>query len=115
MEAQVMMSVPQPAGIDSFTAFKGLEGADRKDPQKVGGLFEGIFFRMMLQQATDSSDEDPLFESTELQHVQQMFNDEIAQIMGAQGQLGIGDILEDEMKQKNNADSAATALSGLLK
>jgi Rod binding domain-containing protein len=97
----------------SFYGEKILNAKNKADPQKVGGQFEGIFYRMLLDQIQESQEDDPIFGTSEISQSTGMFYDEIAMIMGDQKQLGIGDIIAKDVLK--NASPEAQKQIGLLK
>lgn len=98
----------------SFYSNAALSGADRKSPEKVAGMFEAMFYRMLLQQARDSSLSDGLFDSPEMKQIEGMFDDELAQYMGAQGHLGVADLI-NERQAKMVSVEELNPTAGLLK
>ena len=92
-------------------ALVGVEG--KKDPKKVAGLFEGIFYRMLFQQMrAEQEGGDPLFDSGQMRQVVQMHDDEMANKLGKMGQLGIRPVLEEHMRREMGESSP---LKGLVK
>lgn len=65
----------------------------KDDPKKLGGMFEAIFYRMIFDQVRKASLDEEMFDSSALQQVRQMQDDEMAQVLGAQGHLGISDMI----------------------
>ena len=106
------------AHVEGFYS-NNVDGAAKRDPEKVAGQFEAIFYRMLLEQAKiDDESNDPLFGSSEMSQMMSMFNDEIANVMGATGGLGIGKMLlaEAEKAAANGEFSARNEpFPGLLK
>ena len=100
-------AIPPMAGaqIDGFYTDSFSEAPARRDPDKVGGQFEAIFYRMLLEQARfNEEDNDPLFGSSQMSQAMTMFNDELANVMGSKGELGIGKMLLAEAEQKDTAN-----------
>ena len=95
----------------SFYSNEMLAGNSRRDPAKVAGLFEAMFYRSMLQQARESAEEDPIFGSFQMSQMQGMFDDELANHMGMMGSLGIADMVMENVRNR----SSAVQPTGLLK
>jgi len=87
----------------SFYSNEMLTGNSRRDPEKVAGLFEALFYRSMLEQARNSAEEDPLFGSFQMSQVKGMFDDELANHMGMMGNLGIAEMIKENIQNKTNA------------
>ena len=76
---------------------------DKKNPKAVAGQFESLFYRMMFEQLRMGLEEDPLMGNNEGQQIQAMFHDELANVMGAKGDLGIGDLMMKGMEREEKA------------
>ncbi|MCB1134630.1 MAG: hypothetical protein KDK78_00050 [Chlamydiia bacterium] len=83
-------------------------GSAKQSPDAIGAQFEAILFRMLLSQVRESTFEDELFGSSEMDHVQEMRDNELAQQLGTLNALGFKDLLSQEAER----DSVA---NGLLK
>ena len=84
------------------------EAAHTKDPKKVAGMFEALFYQMMLSQMREASFGDPLFDSAATRQVQGMLDDEMANQLGQSGDLGIADMMMEMIEKQQTP-------SGLLK
>lgn len=93
----------------SFYSNNIISGADRKDPEKVAGMFEGMLYRMMLEEMRNEEFEDPLFGSSQMQQIQGMYNDELAMHLGNQGHLGFKSTVTEAVQR------AEQNTNGLLK
>ncbi len=69
-----------------------------KDPKAVAGQFESMFYRMMFEQMR--MEEDPLMEGSDGKQVQAMFHDEMANLLGSKGELGIADLVMQDMERR---------------
>lgn len=82
----------------SFFSNSLFDGADRKDPKKVGAHFEAMFYSMMFKEMRESKlAEDPL-SSSGLKQVEEMLHRELSLKLGQRGDLGIIEQLEREVK-----------------
>ncbi len=74
------------------TSFMGKDV--RNDPKKLGGQFEAIFYRTMLKQMRDAQlEEDPFENGMGAGQIRTMMDDELANVLGQRGYLGIGDMI----------------------
>ena len=82
-----------------------LEGRDKGDPKKVGGLFEAMFYRIIFQQMrTSAISEDVLMPSSAGKYMQEMYHNEMANLLGNQGKLGVVDLVVDASKKQQKAE-----------
>ena len=89
---------------------------NEKDPKKLAGQFESIFYRMIFSEMRKSSAEDEVFGSSEMQQVMGMFDDELSITLGEAGHLGFKDQIVDHMgKLDPNLKTNPTQTQGLLK
>ncbi len=97
MNQSFFVPTPAEAALPSFYSNNPLEGASRKDPKKVGALFEAIFYRMIFKEMRESelASED-LLSSSESKQARAMRDDELSNYLGAQGNLGVIDLLEKD-------------------
>jgi len=101
---------------DSFHDFQGLrdlrQGAMKDDPEalrEVARQFEALFVQMIMKSAREADaligGEDSLFNSNEMQHYQQMLDEQfslaISQGEGGQG-LGLADVLVDQLSREQS-------------
>lgn len=86
-----------------------VDGKDAQDPAKVGGMFESIFYRMILDNVRKSSEEDdPFMEGHDSQQMRAMADDQMADRLGQQGLLGISKWIEEH-------SGSARQATGLVK
>jgi Rod binding domain-containing protein len=97
----------------SFYGNASLNGPDREDPRRVGAQFEAIFYRMLFRQMRESSLDEGLFDGRDMEQFQEMQHNELANALGAMGELGIIDAVVKEASQMPTAD--ALYRTGLLK
>lgn len=88
----------QPA--TGFYSNQVLSAQDRKDPKKVGAMFESMFYRMIFKEMRASS-EDPLFGGSGMDQWKEIRDDEMAQVLGMQGKLGIADMITESIEAEN--------------
>jgi flagellar protein FlgJ len=93
---------------DSSTSFYSGAATAVKDPKKVAGMFEALFYRTMLRQVRESSMGDPLFESSATKQAQEMMDDEMAVELGKKGDLGIANMMLEMIEKRESP-------TGLLK
>ncbi|MBN4066670.1 rod-binding protein [Simkania negevensis] len=110
-----MPAAQQP--IKSYYVGGTLDAKEAADPKKVGALFEAILYRILFKEARNSSLDDGLFDSMASKQYKEMMDDEMANVMGQKGYLGIASILEKEEASlgKDNGTQHAVPLLGLLK
>lgn len=95
------------AGIQGASFYQDpLQG--EQNPEKVAGMFEAMFYRMMLSQVRSASLGDPLFSSSAVRQAEEMLHDEMANDMGKKGELGIANMMLDMVYKKQSP-------TGLLK
>ncbi len=94
----------------SYTDLAGLESvrvaARRNDPdalRAVARQFEGLFLQMMLKSMRDASFGDPLFASNGLGTYQDLYDKQLSLNLSGQGQLGLADVLEQQLKSRFGA------------
>jgi Rod binding domain-containing protein len=102
--------VPHNSSVHSFYESSVINPADRKDPRKVGALFEAMFYRMLFKQVRDSEMTEPFFSGFQSEQIQEMRDDELANSLASEGQLGISNLITDYLAKQD-----ATELSGLVK
>ena len=83
------------------------------DPKKIGARFESIFYRILLEQFNESElAEDPLMSSFQGKQMKQMYNEEIATILGNKETLGFSKKINEWMQKQNGNQ---TPIPGLIK
>jgi Rod binding domain-containing protein len=100
-----------------------LSPADRKNPKLLGAKFEAMFYRMILKQTREASLGDPLFGSSQTDSLKEMQDDEMSNVMGAEGHLGVVKMITDYMEEMESDriispkdfDTLAAAPAGLIK
>lgn len=81
----------------SFYSNNYMNDAARKDPYKLGGMFEAIFYRTIFQQMRDSSiGEDPFMNSAGAKQIRTMMDDELANALGREGHMGFGEMIAEQ-------------------
>jgi Rod binding domain-containing protein len=88
--------------IESFYGNEAFQGSSRKDPKKVAAMFEAIFYRILFKQNKEAELEDSFFGSSEMSTMKDMRNDELANQLGAMGQLGIMDMVEKFLERSTS-------------
>lgn len=83
----------------SFYGTDQLLGAGKKDAQKVAGEFESIFYRMLFKAVREASMGDPLFDTSQMQTVKEMQHDELANVLGSEGHLGVVKLVTDYVEK----------------
>ena len=93
--------------INSFYGPEVLGKESRKDPKKVAAMFEAIFYRILFKNNRETQMEDSIFGGKEMDTMKEMRDDELANNLGAQGSLGILDMVQDfiEKSQGENVIS----------
>ena len=71
---------------------------DAKNPKAIGGQFEAMFYRILFDEMR--TEEDPLMGDNEGQQVQAMFHDELSNLLGSQGKLGIADLVMKDIDRR---------------
>lgn len=103
------------ATVGKSSSYYSGESISAKDPEKVAGMFEGMFYRMMLEQMRKSPwGEDPLFDSPQLKQVRSMQDDELAHHLGNMGHLGIKDLLLEDLAKKSPQGGLLKDMNGSL-
>ncbi len=81
-----------------------LKNGNKTDPAEVGAQLESYFFRLILKEMRETAMEDPMFNSSDFQHIRQMQDDEIANLLGAQGNLGIKKMVSEYIQKTQGDD-----------
>ena len=77
-----------------------------KDPKKIGGIFESMFYKTLLQEMRKGSFGDALGESFEREQFQGMQDDQLAYNLGMQEKLGLSKLIQKQIAlAKNNSVS----------
>lgn len=90
-----------------YTDFSGLAELKRQaknDPdaslRKVAEQFEAIFMQMMLKSMREANFGDPLFDSSQSEFYQGMHDSQLAMHMSQQGNMGLADMLVQQLGQR---------------
>ena len=102
---------PQAPSFYGQDMLKGLS----KDPEAVAGQFESMFYRSLFKQMRDSQIEEPLFGGSNFEQMQAMQHDEMASYLGAQGKLGIKEMILEEIESRQGTAMEGEKNLGLLK
>ena len=81
--------------VSSYYSKGVLQGKDRKNPKKVAGMFEAVFYRILLKGIRDSSLNETLFDSQQMSTYKEMKDDELSNHLGAMGHLGVVEMVTD--------------------
>ena len=76
---------------------------DRKDPRKIGGSLESIFYRQIFKILRESALDEGLLDGFESQQLREMQHDELAEKVGHEGKLGIVDLVVDAIEMENKS------------
>ncbi|SCA62600.1 hypothetical protein SCG7109_AB_00560 [Chlamydiales bacterium SCGC AG-110-M15] len=93
--SQALLAPSSKKGKAHFFSNDPLSGLDKTDPKVVGAKFESIFYRMILKQIRESELDDGLFTSNAMKTRKEMQDDELANVLGGAGHLGIMKMIED--------------------
>lgn len=81
--------------VNSYYSTEILQGKNRKDPKKVGGLFEALFYRILFKGIRDCALDETVFDSQQMGTYREMQDDELANHLGAMGHLGVVKMMTD--------------------
>lgn len=111
------MTIPVNSG-DIYTDVSSLRNLKRDAAQgspealkKTAEQFEALFLQMMLKSMRQSSSGEGMFESDQTRFYQQMFDQQIAIDMAKKRQLGIADLLVNQLGRDDNQDVKPLNLS----
>lgn len=94
--------------VTNYYDTQGIENA-KNDPKKLAGMFEAMFYRSMFEMMRENSiDEGGLLDSYQGKQTLSMQQEQLSEILGQSGQLGIGKLIQQEMDRHQDA-------SGMLK
>lgn len=104
------------AKTDVYTDVQGLQNlryADSEDPNKIKTVakqFESVFLQMVLKSMRDATSaiDGGIFESDQMDFYQEMFDSQLA--MSLSGNLGIADLLEQQLTPKLTKTTNADAI-----
>jgi Rod binding domain-containing protein len=96
---------PKATDIGGFYSSSLMGEADKKDPEKVGAMFEAIFYRMILKEARESSLGDEIFGNKQVENYKEMRDEELAQNLAAKGHLGVKKIVVDHIEKVQGKDT----------
>ena len=79
-----------------------LNANNLKDPAEVGGSLEAMFYRLILKNMRESTlDEDPLLDGGfQSEQYREMQHNELAEMLGREGKLGIRDLAIQAIEQQ---------------
>ena len=78
-----------------------------KDPKKIAAQFEAIFYKMIFKQMRESETNDDFFSSSEMEMVQGLNDEAVAEEIGKRGDLGIGKIVLDYIAKHESEDTVS--------
>ena len=96
----------------SYLDFAGLgelrtraKNNDESAAQEVGRQFEAMFVQMIFKSVRDANDtmKSDLMSSSSVDTFEQMYHDELSQVMAQKGVFGLGDWLVEQVAGKPNA------------
>lgn len=93
------------ADMTSFYSNNVLNEEDKKDPEKVGGAFEAIFYRMILKESMKSHIGDEILGSKYVEKHREAQYEEMAQVLGNQGHLGIKKMIVEHIEKLNGENT----------
>ncbi len=98
--------------LQSLSALRARAGRNPGEAvEEVAVQFESIFTQMMLKSMRDATIEGGLFESSQMEHYQSMFDQQISLDLSSQGALGLADILVDQLgSQEVGAEQTGSRL-----
>lgn len=79
-----------------------LSAWNKKNPEVVAGKFEALFYRMILKQAREARLADPLLDSAHTRQIEEMRDDELAEHLGARGNLGIKNLVLQDLEKRGS-------------
>ncbi len=84
--------------------------------QEVGRQFEAMFVQMIFKSVREANDtmKSDLMGSSSVDTFEQMYHDELSQVMAQKGVFGLGDWLADQVNGKPNAAKVAKAYEQAL-
>ena len=90
-----------------------LSAEDKKDPKKVGVLFESLFYQMMLKEGRNSKLEEPLLDSQSSEYYKEMWDNELSMRLAERGDLGIADMVAKFIEEREGGTSQIGMLKDL--
>ena len=109
------MNVGATASYTDFHALSALRADARNSPtealDEVASQFESLFVQMMLKSMRDATIEGGLFDSSQLDMYQQMFDQQISLDISQRGGIGLANTLMTQLGGKDS-DSESPALVG---
>ena len=93
----------------SLASLKTQSANSQEGLRKVAQQFEALFWQMMLSSMRDASPETGLFENKESKMYSELLDTQMAQQWASQGQLGMADLLVNQLSQ-HVAESGAAKL-----
>ncbi len=88
-----------------------LSEEDKKDPRKVGVLFESLFYQMMLKEMRSSKLEESPLDSQDSEFYKEMWDNELSVKLAERGELGVADMVAKFIEERNGP----TEKIGMLK
>jgi Rod binding domain-containing protein len=106
--AQGVSSATAAGEVTNFYDTGSIDKA-KGDPKKLAGMFEAMFYRSMFEMMRENSvDEEGLMDSYQGKQTLAMQHEQLSEILGQSGQLGIAGMIQKEMERQQDA-------SGMLK
>ena len=82
----------------------------KRDPKQIAGKFEALFYRLMFEQMKNTESEDPLMGSNQGKQLKGMWYDELANHLGQSNSLGIGDLILQDIEQRQGPSASPQGL-----
>jgi len=108
-----IQQAPSYQGVTSnyYSSGSPLSADDKKDPRKVGVLFESLFYQMMLKEMRSSQLEESVFDGPESKTYKEMWDNELALQLAERGELGVADMVAQFIQERQGS----TKELGMLK
>lgn len=74
--------------MEAFENKQSLTKEERQDPHFIGSLSEAFFYRLIFKSMREEKMDNPLFDSSQMEQVQEMQDDLTANFLGSEGRLG---------------------------
>ena len=98
------MSIPSASSYLDLQGLSDLKSRARAAPsenlRETAAQFESIFFQMMLKSMRDATLDGGLFNSSQLDTYQQMFDQQLSLDLSRQGGLGLAEILVEQLGEQ---------------
>lgn len=115
MATATLQNYPVSSGVNSFYANQMINNSARRDPKQIGDQFEAMFYRMLLQESRvdEEEEQDSYFGGSGTSKSEEMFHNELANVMASSGQLGISDMMAKEAEKAMKAHPAPGMIKSL--